>query len=100
MGRPTCKTCPYWEYNHGGPDEPDDEAEVGQCHRFPPVFPANEPMVEEAMKVVDGFWHGWQPDTMENEWCGEHPDFPAYIASLKDAPARPAAAGVDEVTSG
>jgi hypothetical protein len=26
------------------------------------------------------------PETMFDEWCGEHSDFPAYIASLKTSP--------------
>ncbi len=60
MDRPRCETCAYWD--------------AGECKRFPPVI------------NMDGkFTYHW-PETADVEWCGEHPDFPAYIASLKSAP--------------
>jgi hypothetical protein len=81
--RPTCKTCPYFV--------------CAACDESPTFF---DPCCEENGKPVhdttlckryplivlnvdeDGVIHG-QPAVYEDDWCGEHPDFPAYIASLK-----------------
>lgn len=81
MERPACKTCPYWilRDEHDGEEKktpgligceislkqyrrlyPDDE-DGGTCQRFP--------------RYEENKW--------PEDWCGEHPDFPAYIASLK-----------------
>lgn len=84
MKRPTCGTCPYWDsrnYHEGG----------GLCRRFPPVFAANDRLSQEAKGIVDP-WEGIQPISQGSAWCGEHPDFPAYLESLKrerSTPAKP-----------
>jgi hypothetical protein len=76
MERPTCATCPYY----------DDEEST--CHRNPPVA------IFAIIKETDGSGgdRGWGeldgsgsvfPAMDDDEWCGEHPDFPAYIASPK-----------------
>lgn len=53
--RPTCATCPYWQ-------EPQDDTygapDYGQCRRRAYYFPLRK----------------------ADEWCGEHPDMPAWIA--------------------
>lgn len=66
MDRPTCATCPYWERDA-------DERE-GYCHRLPPAF---------RLVPTDDYVQPW---TWETDWCGEHPDFPAFLESRK-APA-------------
>lgn len=77
MERPTCGTCPYW-------DEADrDDVRVGECKRFPPVFPPNDKMRSETVELYGDDWMGWSPETSPNDFCGEHPSFPAYVASLK-----------------
>jgi hypothetical protein len=88
MERPKCKTCPYMEW---------DGDDGGFCQRFPPRvvadsirFPseirrsydsegAGNPLLfviwtEQALPVVDS-----------DDWCGEHPDFPAYIKATRKA---------------
>jgi hypothetical protein len=94
--RPTCKTCPYWAFfdpstcevvedieTASGDDLEDNE---GQCRRCPP-----------ARLVYNGFRNGGRsvlrtnefPEVFHYDWCGEHPDFPAYLAALRADPAPP-----------
>ena len=71
MDKPICNTCPYW--NHG------------MCQRHAPrptwVFETRT-TIEWKKDDADAFW----PETGSHDWCGEHPDFPEYIASLKQKP--------------
>ena len=70
MDRPTCRTCPYWEIYLAS-----DPQRGGVCERRPPVIvPISD--IEEGWKTV------W-PETGAQEGCGEHPDFPAFIASMR-----------------
>jgi hypothetical protein len=73
--RPTCKTCPYWK-------QIEDANLYGECRRFP-AYQSHQMDVgseEEGKTNIDlATW----ADTEEDDWCGEHPDFPAYIAGLK-----------------
>jgi hypothetical protein len=75
--RPTCKTCPYWsiEDDDGNPitfeqclklpgDNIDPDLWYFECKRYP--------CADEEAILKHGF-----------DWCGEHADFSAYIASLK-----------------
>lgn len=92
MIRPTCQTCPFWDVvmfpNNGDetyPQEwqdinPEDitaesdvswrgETEFGECRRRPPEGDEIEGTSEFP---VTGYY----------QWCGEHPDFPAYAAEF------------------
>jgi hypothetical protein len=68
MERPTCATCAFW-----------DKASGEWCRRNPPVaqvylWPnADEPSNTSA----------W-PGTWEGDWCGEHDQFPRYLATLDE----------------
>lgn len=80
MPRPTCSTCPYW-----GPFEPDKPDVPGECRRMPPTVPMTEALVgyfarddDPAAGVFVAVWPQSDPD----EWCGEHPGFPAYLAGI------------------
>ena len=89
MERPTCRTCPYWDledYESDCPDFGGTDEEMrshldtdccccasGECRRYPRQ---TEGMVGRCMVT---YW----PRSLDSDWCGEHPDFPAYIASLK-----------------
>ena len=66
MDRPTCATCPYWER--------DAYEREGYCHRLPPAF---------RLVPTDDYVQPW---TWETDWCGEHPDFPAFLESRKVPP--------------
>jgi hypothetical protein len=97
MERPTCKTCPYWllldeecwEITVAKHEElyPDADT-IGDCQRFP------GPPIIEVHQSTDG-GHGSQtmiqllvPKKVEKfdfDWCGEHPDFPAYIRATHKA---------------
>jgi hypothetical protein len=79
MDKPTCKTCAYW-----------DKLEPVHVWTQPAHWSLN----------ADGTWRevailkpgackksgSVQPHRGPEDWCGEHPDFPAYLASLKDQP--------------
>jgi len=71
MDRPTCRTCPYWD--SGG------EEDSGICRKSCP---------KTAKPQYEGDYSAFPvwPITLDTEWCGEHPDFPAYLASLKKPP--------------
>lgn len=69
MEKPTCKTCPFWARTERpvslpggmGPDEVNEWTRaLGECR-------------------LSSFRHTAAP----GDWCGFHPKFPAYIASLK-----------------
>ena len=75
MDRPTCKTCPYWNTLE---DEDEPEPLEGWCHRFPPL-----PAVTKVMIKETGMYDGIHVVTRRCDFCGEHPDFPAYIAGPK-----------------
>lgn len=67
MERPTCGTCPYLF-----------EEEVGEhtCRRHAPK-PSKFDNAE------------WPIVDHEYDTCGEHPDFPAWIAATRSAPPSP-----------
>lgn len=63
MERPTCKTCPYHSR--------------GMCFLYPPT-------VITAVGERDFDYLNRRPETNDDEWCGQHPVFPAYLASLRE----------------
>jgi len=75
MERPSCRTCPYWDNSN---DEPGREPK-GFCRKRSPRFPPTESLV----KAAEDSWGGIWPDTYYFEWCGEHPDFPVWLAARK-----------------
>lgn len=61
MKRPTCKTCAYWE--------PTSKSSVaGNCHASPP-------------RDTEGMSRF--PAVYDDEFCGAHHLFPAYLNYLK-----------------
>jgi len=64
--RPMCKTCPYWfegvEYI--------EESLEGYCQRPPPI------VLDRPVPIGT---HSCWPNSMEDDWCGEHPDFAEWI---------------------
>jgi hypothetical protein len=83
MERPTCKTCPYSSEDH--------DCGIGLvCHFNPPSAPINFDETVNGkvtgrtftLDVTTGACGHWV-HIDDDEWCGHHPDFPAYIASLK-----------------
>jgi hypothetical protein len=82
VDRPTCKTCMYYDDMVIEPDDP--VGVLGVCRRFPPVFVG--PMaskVDRGWAFSEEFWI--QPWVSGRGCCGEHPDFPAYLASRRTA---------------
>jgi hypothetical protein len=93
--RPTCATCPYWT----NADDPGEEA--GACGRYPPRIVGSivtelasrmlalrgptsdddvlDSRISAAMTAVVTEW----PYTERDAWCGEHPDFPAWLAATR-----------------
>lgn len=76
MDRPTCETCPFFRRLHCDEDQGVD----GSCHRYPPKAFGRIVFEEGEYELA-----GYQPYVSDRDWCGEHPDFPAYIASLRAA---------------
>ena len=74
MDRPTCSTCVYWQEIR--PDDP-----VGHCRIRAPIFFEHQVYPRDAILSEDHY--GMHPATPYRFWCGEHPDFPAYIAARK-----------------
>lgn len=91
MERPTCGTCPFWERFDGD----FDGGIEGECHRQPPVMPGSDIQIEEWLSVDRGVFEGMWPETSGDGWCGEHPDFPEYVASLR--PSRTPATPIDSI---
>jgi hypothetical protein len=56
MKKPKCETCEYQDSNKN-------------CRRRAPVL----------FRASDGDVYDWFPHGEDNEWCGDHPDFPAYL---------------------
>lgn len=70
--RPTCETCPYW-------DQFATNLYVGICRRHAPVAV----MVSLAQTENDDAEINPDPTfpcVTAEEWCGEHPDMPEWIA--------------------
>jgi hypothetical protein len=98
MERPKCGTCPYWELlDDNSLDEVslseykalwgENKECIGECRRFPRSndfqYAARNEWGKlqhsgETSHVMSNGTH-----TCDFDWCGEHPDFPAYLASLK-----------------
>lgn len=76
MERPTCATCPFWELF-------DEDGDDGNCHRNPPTVSSTPNQEQEGVNIAGDPYYGWFPVVSVFNWCGEHPDFPDYIASLK-----------------
>jgi hypothetical protein len=106
MERPTCNTCPYWDRDDimDTDDIDSEEAEIPGdqclCHRYPPrnhpehIIPLDRQAQDRNRGATMHISNGdYPPLTRRDYWCGEHPDFPAYIESLRDK----AAAGSDVV---
>lgn len=72
MERPTCKTCLYWQ-------QLSETEHHGECHRGPAKHGQKLNLLCDPgeVSVLYGQWF----DQHEDEWCGEHPNFPAYIAT-------------------
>jgi len=79
MDRPTCETCAYFQaYVDGG---------EGECRRHAPRS-LNEVDNRDDHAVIH-----------LPHWCGEHPDFPAYLASLKQPAGFPDPDTIDSETA-
>jgi hypothetical protein len=97
MDRPKCQGCIYWERlpSLDQMPSPEDLAEMspeeiaegeahysrmrGNCHRYPP-----EMDWEGDGTTIETHGGGTQYNVSSNmDWCGEHPDFPAYLASVR-----------------
>lgn len=68
MNKPTCESCVYFLLIY-------KESKTGECFK-------NAPVVTDGPKISNF------PVTQAHKWCGEHPDFPAYLESLKTPPAQ------------
>ena len=79
MDKPTCETCPYFLQN-------EDDCGLGNCHKHTPWHVVCNHGHDS---WLDGQWPEISPDA----FCGEHPDFPAWIESRR----KPRRVSKDEV---
>lgn len=70
MKRPRCKTCPHFDR---GPDGGTASGRDGYCLRFP-----RSPVPNPDGKFSLVVWCFAEVDAEDG--CGEHTDFPAYLA--------------------
>ena len=103
MERPTCGTCVYWDRDEtmdrdSDSDAPEDNSDQCFCYRFPPSNSPEHivPLDRWQREHHDGATHyirsvDVQPLTRRTHWCGEHPAFKEYVASLTplDSPGKP-----------
>jgi hypothetical protein len=85
MERPTCGTCPFWDWESlPAPEDPGHNRvggvpQDGMCRRFP-----GTPIMEEPADVNhEPLIIAHSPTTGCDEWCGEHPSFPAYLEARR-----------------
>lgn len=86
MDQPTCQTCPYWvvydgDCNRVSPDDIGEDHMDGECHRKAPRGAIGLPRGSESGQPLNLDYH-W-PMSLRDDFCGEHPDFPAWIASKR-----------------
>lgn len=101
MERPSCKTCPYWA--HAAQLLPDADTVFGRRVRKIIDMHLSGATVKEiaaaigrthkaTAKLIDK-WCGAKDGECRHrvefvprsasDWCGEHPDFPTYIAATR-----------------
>ena len=81
MDKPTCATCPYWVHT----ETADEFTTLGECMRYPPkLLPSYTDDLDSDIQRQWQFAAG--PIVSDDCFCGEHPDFPAFLESRK-APA-------------
>ena len=93
MDRPTCATCPYWERRDNASDrhgaviamrkEGLTQEEVAHVFR---VSSARIRQIEKEKSTGLCRRYPTHQKKAEADWCGEHPDFAAFIASRKVPP--------------
>jgi hypothetical protein len=92
--RPTCATCPYFAL--GSSQDLEDVNATGNCRRSRPqivsalVFAAAKEFRKQDDSITDAYSNEADdafasrfPATIAYEWCGEHPDFPAWLAATR-----------------
>ncbi len=85
MNKPLCQTCVYW-YCPDWPEYrlecmlPERSEHEGKCRRYPPTLVS---ISRPEVRNIGSPLFTEEPTVLACDWCGEHPDFPAYIASLK-----------------
>jgi hypothetical protein len=80
--RPTCKTCPYWDQNAIVEIiDPQWSYSVTSS-----AYPFGQKIAVTGVCKRHAITQGHRTSI---DWCGEHPDFPAYLAALRADPAPP-----------
>lgn len=75
MDKPTCESCPYW-FTWA---QNDKKTARGECRKNAPFMRWVKFDKEESKRM----YNFAMPQTQIDFYCGEHPDFPAYLESLK-----------------
>lgn len=81
VDKPTCATCPYWVHT----ETADEFTTLGECMRYPPkLLPSYTDDLDSDIQRQWQFAAG--PIVSDDCFCGEHPDFPAFLESRKVPP--------------
>lgn len=78
MNKPTCESCVYW-FTWA---QHDKKTAQGECRRTSP----SHIWVDFDKREFKKTYNHVIPRTHIDFWCGEHPDFPAYLEHLKKDP--------------
>ena len=73
----TCRSCPFWKSSEG--------LEYGECRFGPPSFSDSLADIlsnSHNSSCEDCHQRGWWPETHQEDFCGKHPNFPRYHASI------------------
>ena len=75
MKKPTCETCAYWSK-----PTKEDAAASGPCRRYAPghAMAAVTPLERAATYNLD-YYDSSTVHSMQDDWCGEHPEFYEWI---------------------
>lgn len=86
MDRPTCATCPYWVRRDTASDRRDAVIAMRKggltLEEVAHVFRVSSARIRQIEKEKStGLCRRYPPHqkNVESDWCGEHPDFPAFI---------------------
>jgi hypothetical protein len=76
MYKPTCESCVYWDTW----TQDCKKDALGLCRKNAPrrIRIHKTHGMSSTTQILND-----TPKTKIDEWCGEHPDFPAYLESLK-----------------
>ncbi len=91
MKRPTCRTCPFWDFDPVRDEgcmntQPGSDWLAAPCRRYAPIHSelsqfqgvGRDDQADFLIREGAGRQAEWL-NTGFDDWCGEHPDFAEYL---------------------